>query len=270
MKRGLGVGIIVLLGASVARADQEVGYRQYADYFSEKVIPTATVSRVTLKKIADVTHHCVLDFVENVTRSIYRSPASRLVFEEGNGHFSLSQNGPSYGAFLFSGAAQFQVGENKKRLLISLSQPSVLRKEVVVNRETGQRADFFWNGPFGLTISEVDPQTSRSLRFYHFGMDSLSRYLQDDDEDPAMTWGYNLGLPILHATLVKGDGFPDGSELGMEPEKEFRELQLFYPFYFRQQSEKDFEALQIDGYPTEISFSRSDYAACLRSGIQEP
>lgn len=268
MKKAVGLIGVFVLSSLGARAGEEVGYLQYDEIFSEKVIPTPRVASVTLKKIADVTHRCVRDFVENVTRSIYRSPTSQLVFEEGREHFSLSENGASYGAFLFSGAAGFQVGENKKRLLISISQPPVLRKEVVVNRDSGERANFFWNGPFGLTISEVDPQTSRSLRFYHFGMDSLEHYLKDEDE--TLSWGYNRGLPILHATLIKGDHSIEAHELGMNPEKEFRELQLFYPFYFKRLGSMDYEDLQIDGYPTGISFSRRDYAACLRNGIQEP
>lgn len=242
---------LILLIALSPSSFAEFRYKKYPKEFSQKIIPSPTKKKVTWGEVQKITRECVATLIESLVRSTYRKTDSEFIIEEGLKRFSAAQNGPSYGAYFWSDRFYFADNPSHKAIF-NLHQSSVLTRNF--KTETGEEAPFYFNGPFGFSIWDQGLSLRYNLKpfFSQF-------YLANNEEESFLNWGFEQALPILHVTLEDSGTGITGADLSFDASREFEELDLFYPFYFKE----DFPHTYIGDEETAIAYDRKGFTSCL-------
>ncbi len=249
--RGQFLFLIFLFSTLSQSSFAEFSYKQFPKEFSRKIIPTPTKKKVSWGEVQKITRECVATLIESLVRSTYGKTDSQFIIEEGLNRFNAAQNGPSYGAYFWSDRFYFADNPTHKAIF-NLHQSSVLTRNF--KTENGEDKAFYYNGPFGFSIWDK----GLSLR-YNLQPFFSQFYLANNEEDSFMNWGFEQALPILHVTLEDAGSGMTGKDMSFEDSREFEELDLFYPFYFKE----DFPHTYIGDEETPIAYDRKGFTSCL-------
>ncbi len=242
------------------RAYAEFAYKQYPEEFARKILPTPQKKKVSWGEVTDVTRVCISDLMENIMRSIYLKPKSKIVFDKDWTHISMAQNGGSYGAYFGGGRMHFEDNPQTKYTFY-LHQSPILTREF--NDENGNRIPFYYNGPFGFTVIEQRDNTPLMMRL------NLKPFISPfqqriNDEDALTNWGFEQALPILFADLEdKGAGMT-GEDMSFDRSKVFDELYLFEPFYLKD----EIQHFYIGHEATPYAYNRKEFSQCLLKVVE--